>query len=97
VTGADDDFRLRRNLLDVFDNVPATEAGHPQVNDGRVKCLLVQGLEGRFTVFAKDDIVSHARQFDFHDIANVCFVVDEQDSQFVNGSSSQRAVSLPQS
>jgi hypothetical protein len=39
--------------------------------------------------------MAHARQFVFHHIANVLFIIDEKDSQFVYSGSSQRAVSLP--
>ncbi len=95
MAGADDHFRLGRDPLDVLDDVPATQSGHPQVDDCSVERLGFQSLEGSLTVLAQNDIVSHPWEFDFHHITNVLLVVDKQNSQFIDCSSSQRAVSLP--
>jgi hypothetical protein len=95
MTGADDDFGFGRNLLDVIDHVPATHAGHAQIDDGRIEGLFFKGFQRGLSVFANHDIVSHPWELDFHDFANGRFIIDKQHPQTIRRGSTQLATSWP--
>jgi len=71
------------NGAEMGDDVPARNSGHAQIDDGDVEGVFFNGGDRGLTVIANCDFVPHPRQLDPHDIANRRFVVDEQDSQFI--------------
>ena len=85
VTGADDHFGFGRDFFDVRDDIPPGEAGHAEVDNGRVERVLLHGGEGGFAVFADGDIVSEPGQLQPHDIADGGLVVDEQNTELIRG------------
>ena len=81
MAGHNDDFGIRRHVLDLLEHLDAGHAGHAQIENRGVESPFFEGFHGRNAVRAHDDFVAQPRQFRTHELLQRSFIVSEQDAK----------------